>query len=212
MGSQAPSGHEFATIGLTGGIASGKSTVAARFRALGVEVIDADQLAREVVAVGSDCLETIRGRFGDSMIQSDGSLDRGRLGALVFRDPEARAALNQITHPAIVRRAACAIDAARDAGSSWAVYEAALILEAGLAPRLSALIVVVCEPELQRQRIMTRDGLDREAAEQRIAAQTDNRARREAADWVIENQGTLGALTEATDRLFATLRGRYGTP
>jgi dephospho-CoA kinase len=210
MTPETSSRRAFATIGLTGGIASGKSTVASRLRELGVEVIDADQLAREVVTVGSDCLTAICERFGAAMILSDGTLDRTRLAELVFSDPEALAALNRITHPAILRRADEAISKAREAGLSYVVYEAALILEAGLAPQLNALVVVLCNPESQCQRVMSRDGLSRRAAEERLSAQTDNAARRDVADWIIDNQGTLVDLVLATDRLFNTLTRRFG--
>ena len=198
-------------IGLTGGIASGKSTVAKRLRAAGVPVIDADQVAREVVEPGEDALTAIASRFGPEVIQEDGTLDRKGLGAIVFADPRELAALNAITHPAIMARVAEHAQALAEDGHRWAVYEAALIVEHDLAPHLSQLIVVLCDPEAQVRRVMDRDGLTEPEARQRLAAQTDNATREARADIVLRNDGPLEALIEATDQLIAGLAARYAS-
>lgn len=200
-----------AVIGLTGGIASGKSTVAVRWRARGARVIDADQLAREVVAPGEPALDAIVRAFGPEFVTADGALDRKRLGARVFAEPAAVARLNAITHPAILARVGDALATAHRDGLSWVVYEAALILENQLAPGLSTLVAVVCEPELQVRRAMERDGLDEALVRQRLENQTDNATRLARADLVIHNDGELDALLREADRVFDGLVQRWGT-
>ncbi|TNF30268.1 MAG: dephospho-CoA kinase [Deltaproteobacteria bacterium] len=202
--------HSTAVIGLTGGIASGKSTVAARWRERGVRVIDADQLAREVVAPGEPALDAIARTFGPEYLQADGNLDRKRLGARVFAEPEAVARLNAITHPAILARVGAELAAAHREGLRWVVYEAALILENQLSPGLSALVAVVSEPELQVARAVARDGLDEQLVRQRMENQTDNATRVARADLVIHNDGTREALLREADRVFDELVGRWG--
>jgi len=199
-----------AVIGLTGGIASGKSTVAARWRALGARVIDADQLAREVVAPGEPALEAIAQHFGSEYVGADGGLDRKRLGARVFADPAALNRLNAITHPAILQRVGAALVEAQRAGFPWVVYEAALIIENQLAPGLTTLVAVVTDPERQVARVMARDGLDEEQARQRLANQTDNATRLARADLIIANDADLAALSAEADRVFDELTARYG--
>lgn len=197
-------------IGLTGGIASGKSTVAARWRKLGVEVIDADLVAREIVEPGKPALSAIAKTFGDTFLQADGTLNRGKLGAYVFSDPAALARLNALTHPAIMAAVGKRMADAHRAGSPWVAYEAALILENQLAPGLTELVAVICAPETQVQRVMTRNGLDETQARQRVASQTDNATRLAAADHVIENDGSLVELLVAADALFGALCERHG--
>ena len=195
-------------IGLTGGIASGKSTVAARMRERGVPVIDADQVARDVVEPGEPTLENIARTFGQGVMQPDGTLNRKALGAIVFADPQKLAVLNAITHPAIMARVGQRLVELQREKHPWVVYEAALVIENGLAPGLSELIVVLCDPETQVHRVMARDGLDEEAARQRLAAQTDNATREAAAAHVLLNDGDLDALLAATDALIDTLNDR----
>ncbi len=199
-----------AVVGLTGGIASGKSTVAARLRERGVPVVDADRVAREVVEPGQPALEAIRARFGEGVMQADGALDRGALGARVFADPVELAALNAIVHPAILRRVGERMEALRGEGHPFVVYEAALILENRLAPGLDALVVVIAEPEVQVERLMARNALDEAAARARLAAQTDNATRLAAADLVIENHGDVEALRARTDEVVEALQARFG--
>ncbi len=199
-----------AVIGLTGGIASGKSTVARRWRERGARVIDADVLARAVVAPGEPALAAIAATFGPDYLREDGTLDRNRLGALVFRDPRARDKLNALTHPAILRRVGGELMQARAAGWPWVVYEAALIIENELTPGLAGLVAVVCAPDAQVARMRSRDGLVEADARARMSAQTDDATRREAADWVLDNDGTIAELVARADALFDELVARYG--
>lgn len=176
-------------IGLTGGIACGKSTVAAIFRSLGVPVVDADELARRVVEPGSPALAEIAERFGPDVIAETGALDRKRLGAIVFSDPSARADLESITHPRIA--AAGKSDVARHlaAGAPLVIYEAALIVEKQLHKAMSGLIVVSLPQDVQRQRLMARDQIGAEAADARLAAQLPLAEKLAVADHVIDNSG-----------------------
>ncbi len=178
-------------IGLTGGIASGKSTVAAMLRELGARVIDADAIAREVVEPGQPALAEIAAAFGPEVLGPDGRLDRKRLGAIAFADPDRRRALNAITHPRIAAEAARRLDAARAEGAPAVVYEAALIVENGLHLGMDGLIVVAAPPEVQRARLMARDALDEEAVGQRLAAQAALEAKLAVADWIIDNTGPV---------------------
>ena len=197
-------------IGLTGGIASGKSTVAARLRERGVPVVDADRVAREVVATGGSVLEAVRAAFGDQVLRADGSLDREALAARVFADARERQRLEAITHPAIAARTVERLVELRRAGHPWAVYEAALILETGLRAGLDELVVVVCDPATQLARVVARDGLGEAAARRRLAAQTDNAAREAVADHLIRNDGDLEALRARTDEVAAAIEARHG--
>ena len=181
-------------VGLTGGIAAGKSTVADRLRHHGVPVLDADRLAREIVEPGRPALEEIAATFGDEMLLPDGALDRGRLGGLVFSDPGALARLNAITHPRILALGAKRLERLAQEGYRWAIWEAALILDVGLMPHLEMVVVVLCDPETQVERIQRRDGLDSEAARARVEAQIDNDTRREKADVVLDNDGPVESL------------------
>ncbi len=199
-------------VGLTGGIASGKSSVAKRLRERGIPVIDADQVAREVVEVGQITLTHIAERFGSEILLETGALDRKALGAIVFRDPKALADLNAITHPAILRRVAEHAQHYAREGHLWIVYEAALIIENQLSPTLDLLIAVICDPETQVTRMMTRDGFSDVEARQRLRSQTNNLTRKNYADLVIENDGSFSALMSATDRLIETLRARFTEP
>jgi dephospho-CoA kinase len=199
-----------AVIGLTGGIASGKSTVADRLRARGARVIDADTVSRDITAPGEPALDAIVRAFGDAILRADGTLDRERLGAIVFADPARRQLLERITHPAIMARTGRLLAEAHRQGWAWVVYEAALILEGRGKAGFSALAVVVCDPERQLARLMARNGLDEEEARRRIRAQTDNATRRAAADFLVENDADLPALIARADALFETLTERYG--
>ena len=201
-----------AVVGLTGGIGSGKSVVAGWLREAGVPVIDADQLAREAVAPGTPALGAIARTFGADLVREDGTLDRAALGRIVFSDPKKLAMLNTITHPAILARAGDRMVALMGEGHPWVIYEAALILENGLAPGLRSLVAVVSDPKVQIQRVMARDGLSSEEAAARLAAQTDNAARREAADFVLENDDDLAALEAKVAGLINALGQAYGAP
>ena len=186
-------------IGLTGGIASGKSTVSAMLRELGAHVIDADQVARDVVAPGTPALAEIQARFGPAVLHEDGALDRKKLGAIVFADPDARRALERITHPRIAAATQQEIARLASAGVDPVIYDAALIVENRLYTWMQGLIVVSVPPEVQVARLMIRDDIDEAAAQARIAAQLPLAEKVAVATHVIDNSGTR-ADTEAQVR------------
>jgi dephospho-CoA kinase len=189
-------------VGLTGGIASGKSTVARLFEALGVPVIDTDVLAREVVGPGKPLLGQIAARFGAGVLAADGSLDRAALRTLVFADPAARADLEQLTHPAI--RALLEERSAKLRGQYQLLVIPLLVETAGRTP-VDRVLVVDCSETLQISRLQARDGATLEQAQQILGAQVTREARLAAADDVILNEGDLGAVRDQV----AALHARY---
>lgn len=199
-------------IGLTGGIASGKSTIAGFFEELGIPVIDADQLAREVVAPGSVGLAEVVETFGEGVLFADGSLDRKRLGALVFADEDARMKLNAITHPRIGALGAERIASYQENAAPYLIYEAALLVEGGLHAGFDGLVVVAVGPEIQLERLMARDRSSREEAEGRISSQLPMNRKVEVADHVIMNEGTIeearGRVRDVHEAILAALSGR----
>ncbi len=178
-------------VGLTGGIASGKTTVSNLFAAFGVPVIDSDEIAREVVAPGCAALQAIVARFGAGMLQADGALDRRRLRSLVFSDPAARRDLEAITHPAIRaemdRRSSTA-------GGEYQILAIPLLVEGGGRGRVDRLLVVDCPIEVQLRRLQARDGSSEVEARAILAAQASRETRLAAADDVILNDGDLAQL------------------
>ena len=197
-------------IGLTGGIASGKSTVARELAALGVTVIDADRLQREVVARDGEGLAEIVRVFGSNVLTPDGDLDRERMAGLVFNDPEARKQLNAIVHPRIGQLSVKRVQLAQQSRTPYIVYEAPLLVETGAHRGMNALIVVAAEPERQLQRVKSRDGMDEAAAAARIAAQLPLETKLAAADYVIHNNGTLNELIEQTKVVHTKILERFG--
>ena len=186
-------------IGITGPIGCGKSTVARWLGELGAIVIDADAVARDVTAPGEPALEAVIERFGDAYLLPDGSLDRARLGQLVFSDPDALQSLEKITHPAVRVRIEAAIADAETAAPPAAVIEAIKLVEGGLAAACDEVWLVSCEPATQRARLAKR-GLSESEAAQRISAQGDLAERlRPAATRVID---TSGSIAETRDRAF----------
>lgn len=196
-------------IGLTGGIASGKTTVARLFAALGVPVIDSDELAREVVAPGTAGLAAIRARFGPGVLQPDGSLDRRALRELVFADPAARRDLEAITHPAIRELMA---RRCRAAGGPYQILAIPLLVEGGARrPDIDRILVVDCPEALQVRRVMARDRATEAGARAVLAAQASREARLAVADDIIVNDGDVAALrdcVEALDRRYRVLAAR----
>jgi len=186
-------------VGLTGGIGSGKSTVASRFQELGAVVIDADRLAREVVAIGSPGLAEIRQRFGDTVIAPDGSLDRGALGQIVFADASARKDLEAITHPLIGARTRSLMASA--APGAIVVHEVPLLVELGMAAAYHLTVVVGVDDDLRVARLAGR-GVSEADARARIAAQASDRERRAAADAWLDNNGTVQSLLAQVDALW----------
>ena len=196
-------------LGITGSIASGKSLIASEFEKLGAARVDADQLAREIVAQGSPVLAALVVQFGAGILLASGALDREALGQLVFADPAAREQLNRIVHPAI---AELAIDRLRtlqaERGVPLIVYEAPLLFEAGAEGRVDQVLVVRIDPEIQLQRLMARDQLDAVAAQQRVAAQMSQQEKLARADYVIDNSGTVEVTLQQVDELWQRLTGK----
>lgn len=196
-------------IGLTGGIASGKSTVGRLLRDLGATVIDADVIARLVVEPGRPAYHKLVATFGDEILDStrgDGlpAIDRAKLAARVFSDPTARAQLNAITHPEIGGESARQMQEALSAGAELVVYEATLLVENQSYLGFDGLLVVDIPEELQIARAVAR-GLTREQAEARLRSQTSRQARRGAANWIIDNSGDGAALRERVTALYPDL-------
>jgi len=185
-------------IGLTGGIASGKSTVGKLFTGFNVTVIDADLLAREVVKPGTEGLREVAAHFGDQVLAQDGTLDRGKLGAHIFTDDAARKELDAILHPRIARLAKERIEAAQDTSTPYVVYEAALLVELGTYREFSKLVVVSADPELQVRRVMKRNGLTESEARDRLASQFPLAQKLAVADYVIKNDNNRDALLART--------------
>ena len=196
-------------VGLTGGIGSGKSTVARRLADHGLIVVDADQVAREVVAPGEPALADIAARFGEDLVRDDGGLDRPGLAAVVFVDDDARRDLDRIMHPRIAARIAeriATLEANWDRpGPPLAVVDHPLLIETGQATRFDAVVVVLAPEEIRVQRLVAYRGLDEADARARLAAQCSDDERRRVATHVIDNSGDLSALEAATDRLRADL-------
>jgi dephospho-CoA kinase len=194
-------------IAVTGGIGSGKSSVSTRLGAHGAVVIDADALAREVVSPGTPGLAAVTGEFGTGVLTPEGTLDRPALAAIVFADPERRAALEAIVHPLVARRSAELLAGAP--ADAVVVYDVPLLAETagGARDRTSefdAVVVVEASPEVRVSRLVGR-GLAEDDARARIAAQATDEQRRAIADHVVVNDGDLAALDEAVERLWAVL-------
>ena len=191
--------------GLSGGIASGKSTVAAMLRSLGAPVIDADLLAREVVAPGSDGLAEIVADFGPEILDERGALARKALAARVFGDSEARRRLEAITHPRIAAASAAALEELRQTGERLAFYEAALLVETGGSRALDGLVVVSAPASVQLARLRGRDGLSEGEARARIKSQLPLADKVAAADFVIDTGGSLEDTRGQVEALYKTL-------
>jgi dephospho-CoA kinase len=195
-------------IALTGGIASGKSTVSARLAEHGAVIVDADRLAREVVEPGQPALEQIVAEFGDGVLRPDGALNRPALGSIVFSNDAARQKLNEITHPAVWRRA-LELFAAAEAADPQAivVYDVPLLVEASADRplRFDRVVVVNARREERLRRLMAERGLSQADAEARLSAQASDEQRLAVADVVLDNDGTREDLVTAVDQLWATL-------
>lgn len=196
----------FLLAGLTGGIATGKSTVAAMFRALGAAVIDADVLAREVVGPGEPALAEIAGEFGPGVLQADGSLDRKALGAIVFAEADRRHRLEAITHPRIRERFLRRLDELEARGFRGIVFfDAPVMIESGNYRTMDRLVVVVTDEATQIARLMARDGISRPEALQKIRSQMPLAEKARLADHVIDNSGERAATEAQVRRVFAAL-------
>lgn len=196
-------------VALTGGIASGKSTVARRLRERGAVIVDADQVARQVVEPGEPALESIVAEFGPGVLASDGSLDRAALGAIVFSDPEGRQKLNAITHPAVLERSrALFAAAAAEDPDAIVVYDIPLLVEAGRVDEFDLRVVVHAATETRVRRMIELRGMTREEALHRINSQATDTDRFAIADVVIDADGSLEHTLEQTDALWENLVSR----
>ncbi len=192
-------------VGLTGGIASGKSAVAQILARLGAAIVDADVLSREVVAPGHDGWKEIVATFGREVLQADQNLDRQKLRTLIFNNPDARKQLEAIIHPRVRALAERRIREHGEAGSAVVVYEVPLLFEGNLQEWLRPVILVACNVDIQRQRLQRRDGLDAAAAQKHIDAQMSLEDKRKLADYVIENDGSLADLESQVRAVLAKI-------
>lgn len=199
-------------VALTGGIAAGKSTVAAELSALGAIVIDADQLAREAVGPGSPGLAAVVAEFGDAILSPSGELDRTALGAKVFADESARLRLEAIIHPEVHRLSQERFIEARETNPSGIiVYDVPLLVEARRAKEFDAVIVVEAPDDMRAQRLVTLRGMSRDEAYARIAAQSTNAERRALADFLIDTSGSLDETRRATQDVWRLITVRNGS-
>ena len=192
-------------IGLTGGIASGKSTVSARLAELGAVVIDSDLLAREAVEAGSAGLEQVVRLFGPGVLATDGTLDRAALGRVVFADPDARARLEAIVHPIVRRRSSELATAAEREGAALVVFDIPLLVETDQQHDFDAVLVVDADERDQVRRIMARNGLSQAEARARVDAQATRAERRAAATHVLLNDAGVEDLLRHVDALWPQL-------
>lgn len=193
--------------GLTGGIASGKSTVSRMLRELGAHVLDADVIARQVVEPGTPGLAAVAARF-PGVVGPDGRLDRAKLGARVFADPHERAALNAITHPLVREEFTRQMRALEAQGVERLVYDVPLLVESGLHAGMDGVVLVWVPRALQKARLMARDSLSEEAAEARLASQLPLDAKRPHATWLVDNSGDLETTRAQVERIWREIQAR----
>lgn len=192
-------------IGLTGGIATGKSHVLDRFRQRGVPCLDADELAHGVTSAGTEATAAIAERFGAEILATDGSVDRKKLGSIVFADPAARRELEAIVHPAVHRAIAMGVRAFELMGDALAVVDIPLLFETGAEKTFDKVIVTACAPETQMARLVQR-GLTEEAARQRLAAQWPTERKTARADFVITTDGSFAETEEQVAQMMDSLK------
>ena len=194
-------------VGLTGSIGVGKSYVSGVLQELGCHVVDADQTAREVVVPGAAGLEAVVAAFGSEILREDGTLDRTKLGGIVFPDQKKRELLNSILHPFIIARQDALLDEwEKTDPTGIGVIDAALIIESGGYKRLDKLIVVHCRPAVQLERLMARDGLSEAEARQRVAAQMPQEEKCKYADYLIDTSDGFDSTRERTSEVLKQLR------
>ncbi|MGZ3457303.1 MAG: dephospho-CoA kinase [Archangium sp.] len=193
--------------GLTGGIASGKSTVSRMLRELGAQVLDADVIAREVVEPGTPGLKAVAERF-PGVVGPDGRLDRAKLGARVFGDPQERAALNALLHPLIGQQFLLRTQALAEQGVARLIYDAPLLIENRLHEAMDGVVLVWVPREVQKARLRARDGLDEAAAEARLAAQLPLDEKRPHATWLVDNSGSLEATRARVEEVWRAMLAR----
>jgi dephospho-CoA kinase len=198
-------------IGLTGSIGVGKSFVASVLAELGCHVLDADDTAREVVAPGSSGLKAVAAEFGAEILQNDDSLDRAKLGTLVFENAERRAVLNSILHPFIIARQDRHLrEWETENPNGIAVVDAALMIESGGYKRFDKIIVVHCRPDVQLERLMARNNLSRGEALKRINAQMSQEEKKKFADYLIDTSDGFEVARKRTEEVYSALMGELG--
>lgn len=195
-------------IGLTGGIGSGKSTVADLLSSEGFIIIDADQVARDIVEPGQPALAELADAFGQDILHPDGSLDRAGLAAKAFVNEEQTSLLNAITHPRIAEESARRFEAAEASGAKVAVYDMPLLVEKGLDRKMDLVVVVDVDVEKRVRRLVEKRGLSEEDVRRRIASQVPDDVRLKAADLVVDNNGTLEDLKTETKKVISEILGR----
>jgi len=196
---------------LTGNIGSGKSTVAAMLREAGIPVLDADRISREVTAPGGRAYDVVVQAFGRGIVRDDGSIDRKRLGEIVFTDPQLRSKLEAITHPAILEAIKEALSGIEREGHRIAVVEATLIHESGRKGLFEAVISVSCDRETAISRLAARDGMSRAQAEARLRAQMPSDLKAGASDHLIDNSGDIESTRRQVVALIEVLLGKRVT-
>lgn len=196
------------TIGLTGGIGSGKSLVARMLAEKGAALVNADEVGHRSYRKGTPVYERVVASFGRDILDENGEIDRGKLGQLVFADPRQRQRLNAIVWPEMARMMAQELEALRSRGTAVAVLEAAVLIEAGWQPLADEVWAVLASPRVTRQRLMETKGMSPEQADARIRSQLSNEERRRRADVVIENNGTIEELRQRVEELWQDLQRR----
>jgi dephospho-CoA kinase len=199
-------------VGLTGGIGSGKSTISRRLEQLGAVVIDVDKVAHGTYKRGQPAFDELVKRFGQSIVGDGGEIDRAKLGAAVFGNPDKMKLLTEVVWPATYRAAREAIQREREKGTAVVILEAAVLVEAGWMDTADEIWVATTQPQNAIERVMTRNGLSAQAAQERIASQLSNEERLKYADIHIANDGTLDELFTRVDEAWADLQQRLKTP
>ena len=194
-------------VGLTGGIASGKSLVSELFQQMGAYLIDADELAHRAIEPGAPAWKPIRDHFGPDILHKDQTINRRRLGEIVFRDSKERQWLNSVVHPEVFKEQErlCKEMGARDP-HAVIIYDAALLIETGAYQRMDIVILVVADPKTQIQRLMDRDGLSREQAEARIHSQATNAQKKRHADYIIESTRPRAEIDSQVSQIYRDLK------
>lgn len=195
-------------IGLTGGIGSGKSTVAKMFEEMGAVIIDADQISRDLMRPGSPVLAQVAETFGNQILTNDGHLIRPELAKIVFSDSQAREKLNSIVHPAVRRHSAQLAEEAQAAPdfSGVIIEDIPLLAETGQAHRFDAVVVVEVEPDIRLQRLVQQRGMAEDDARARMATQASDERRREIATWVVDNSRSLDETRAQVEQIYSRLQ------
>lgn len=195
-------------LGLTGGIGTGKTTVSGMFKELGAIIIDADEISRHALDIGADCYSTTVEAFGPSIVAEDGRIDRKRLARIVFNDAYQLERLNGIIHPYVRRTIHAETERIKSSGCYLIVWDIPLLLESGYDKETDAVLVVTCPTEIRLERLYARSGLNKEEALSRMRAQMTDEQRCARANYVIDNNGTIGDLRSKVQAVFEQLQSK----